>query len=58
MRMRNEPLSVGCELADGTDRYRVVRVEPSPNPQSFGHAWAERGRGVTLRAGHRAGQLT
>jgi hypothetical protein len=41
MRMRKEPLEAGCELDDGGRRYRVVRVEPPPNEQSFGHAWAE-----------------
>jgi len=42
MRTRDEPLEPGDELADGGGRYRVVRVEPAPNPQAFGHVWAER----------------
>jgi hypothetical protein len=41
MRMMDEPLEVGCELTEGADRYRVVRVERPPKPRSFGHAWAE-----------------
>jgi hypothetical protein len=41
MRLRGEPLDVGCELTEGADRYRVVRVEQPPNERSFGHAWAE-----------------
>jgi hypothetical protein len=36
------PLGSGAELVDGGGRYRVVRVEPAPNPEAFGHAWAER----------------
>jgi hypothetical protein len=40
MRHRDEPLDVGAELADGGARYHVERVEPPPNPNAFGHAWA------------------
>jgi hypothetical protein len=32
--------AVGGELLDGGDDYVVERVEPAPNPMSFGHAWA------------------
>ena len=42
MRYRSEPLTVGVELTDGRGRYRVQRVEPSPNPNAFGHAWVTR----------------
>jgi hypothetical protein len=42
MRNRAHPLEPGDELVDGGGRYRVVRVEPSPNPSGFGHAWVER----------------
>ena len=41
MRSHDEPLEPGAELVDGGGRYRVVRVEPVPSPQSFGHVWAE-----------------
>ena len=40
MRTRDDPPEPGAELVDGGNRYRVVRVEPAPNPQAFGHAWA------------------
>jgi hypothetical protein len=30
--MRDRPLEVGVVLDDGGSRYRVVRVEPPPNP--------------------------
>ena len=36
MRTRDEPL----EPIDGGARYRVVSVEPAPNPKAFGHVWA------------------
>ena len=42
MRYRSESLAVGVELADGDTVYRVERVEPPPNPNAFGHAWATR----------------
>ena len=42
MRYRTEPLAIGDELADGGTVYRVERVEPPPNPNAFGHAWATR----------------
>ena len=41
MRMRDEPLDVGCELDDAGVSYQVVRAEQSPHGRSFGHAWAE-----------------
>jgi len=41
MRTRDEPLEPGGELDYGGGRYRVMRVEPAPNPQAFGHVWAE-----------------
>jgi hypothetical protein len=41
MRSRDTPLEPGVELDDGGNRYRVVRVEPAPNPQAFGHVWVE-----------------
>ena len=41
MRMRDEPVQPGVELVDGVGRYCVVRVEPAPNPQAFGHVWPE-----------------
>ena len=41
MRLRAEPLDVGCELSEGTDRYRVVRVDPPAHERTFGHAWVE-----------------
>jgi len=41
MRNRGEPLDTGDEFDDGGGRYRVVRVEPAPNQQAFGHGWAE-----------------
>jgi hypothetical protein len=34
MRTRDEPLEPSAELVDGGGRYRVVRVEPAPNPQA------------------------
>jgi len=34
-------LEVGTELADGGNRYHVVRVEQPPSPRGFGRAWAE-----------------
>jgi hypothetical protein len=40
MRSRNEPLRPGDALFDGGGDYIVERVEPAPNPLSFGHAWA------------------
>ena len=40
-RFRDQPLEAGAELLDGGATYRVVSVEQPPNPQSFGHAWAE-----------------
>ncbi len=42
MRMRNEPLLVGEELADCGERYLVVRVEPPSSQAGFGRAWVER----------------
>jgi hypothetical protein len=42
MRTRDEPLELGDEVVGGGGRYRVVRVEPAPNPQAFGHVWAQR----------------
>ena len=42
MRYRDEPLTVGVELADGGTVYQVERVEPPPNPNAFGHAWVTR----------------
>jgi len=42
MRYRREPLTVGAKLTDGGRGYRVDRVEPPPNPNAFGHAWATR----------------
>jgi len=44
MHARDEPL----ELGDGGGRYRVVRVEPAPNRQAFGHASAERRNDYTV----------
>jgi len=41
MRMRDAPVEPGVELVDGGTRYRVLRVEPAPNPQAFGHVLAE-----------------
>jgi hypothetical protein len=32
----DDALEPGVELVDGGGRYRVVRVEPAPNPQAFG----------------------
>ena len=40
MRHRDEPLEVGDELSEGGRRYMVERVEPPPNPDALGHAWA------------------
>jgi hypothetical protein len=40
MRNRNDPVEIGDEFVDGGG-YRVVRVEPAPNPQAFGGVWAE-----------------
>lgn len=40
MRSRDEPLRPGDALFDGGVDYVVERVEPAPNPTSFGHAWA------------------
>lgn len=40
MRWYDEPLDVGTELRDGTQRYVVERVEQPPNPNALGHAWA------------------
>ena len=40
MRHRDEPLAVGAELSEG-GRYVVERVEPPPNPDALGHAWAK-----------------
>jgi hypothetical protein len=39
-----EPATSGgrIDLHDGGAVYRVKRVEPPPNPSSFGHAWARR----------------
>ena len=42
MRSRDEPLRPGDALFDGGADYVVERVEPAPNPMSFGHAWARR----------------
>jgi hypothetical protein len=42
MRYRSEPLAIGDELNDGGSRYTVERVEPPPNPNTFGHAWVSR----------------
>ena len=42
MRLRTKPLDVGCELAEGRDRYRVMRVEHPAHERTFGHAWATR----------------
>jgi hypothetical protein len=42
VRYRSEPLTVGAELTDGGTVSRVERVEPPPNPNAFGHAWATR----------------
>ena len=41
MRNRDMPVEVGDELVDGGGRYRVVSVEPAPNPQAFGHVRVE-----------------
>jgi hypothetical protein len=41
MRRYDAQPDVGQELGDGGARYRVVRVEQPPNPNSFGHVWAE-----------------
>jgi hypothetical protein len=32
----------GDALFDGGVDYVIERVEPAPNPMSFGHAWARR----------------
>jgi hypothetical protein len=42
MRHRDEPLAPGDALSDGGADYVIERVEPAPNPMSFGHAWARR----------------
>jgi hypothetical protein len=42
MRHHAEPVEVGAELEESGGRYRVVRVEPAPNPQAFGHVCAAR----------------
>jgi hypothetical protein len=42
VRTRDAPVDPGAELVDGSSRYGVVRVEPAPNPQAFGHVWARR----------------
>ena len=41
MGAQDEPLEPGIELVDRAGRYKVVRVEPAPSPQAFGHVWAE-----------------
>jgi hypothetical protein len=46
MRNRDAPLEPGDELVDGGGRYRVIRVEPAPNPRVLGHAWVETHRGL------------
>jgi hypothetical protein len=40
MHSRDEPLQPGGALVDGGTDYGVERVEPAPNPISFGYAWA------------------
>ena len=40
MGSRDEPLRPGDALFDSGGDYLVERVEPAPNPMSFGHAWA------------------
>ena len=42
MRHRDQPLTPGDALSDGGVDYVIERVEPAPNPMSFGHAWAQR----------------
>jgi hypothetical protein len=42
MRQRDTPLQPGDALSDGGVDYVIERVEPAPNPMSFGHAWATR----------------
>jgi hypothetical protein len=42
MRFRDAVLTVGDELIDCGDRYRIVRVEQPKHERTFGHAWADR----------------
>jgi hypothetical protein len=42
MRRRDEPLEVGHELRDSTNRYRIVDVVEPPNTTGLGRARAER----------------
>jgi hypothetical protein len=42
MRLRTKPLDVGCELTEGRDLYRVMRVEHPAHERTLGHAWATR----------------
>jgi hypothetical protein len=52
MRSRNEPLKPGDALFDGGADYVVERVEPAPNPMSFGRLGAGR-RAVMVEARRR-----
>jgi hypothetical protein len=47
MRLRPEPLDVGSELAEGVDRYRVMRVEQPRHERTLGtHGSSRSGRDV------------
>jgi len=44
VREYDRPLTVGEEVPDSGQRYRIVRVEGRKTRGGFGHAWAEQRR--------------
>lgn len=41
MRWYDDPLTVGAEIRDGGDTYRVARVDAPRTITGLGHAWCE-----------------